>query len=70
MRRDLHGVAVQPSADGSGLVPVDGFLENAMAPRPSFNDKSERGTFLAVHTTHELARKYELFRMEKIALKR
>lgn len=46
MRRDLHGIAVQPSADGSGLVPVDGFLENAMAPRPSFNDKSERGTFL------------------------
>lgn len=27
---------MQPSADG--LVPMTGFLENAMAPRPSFND--------------------------------
>ena len=33
-------ICMQPSVDG--LVPVDGFLENAMAPRPSFNDMSER----------------------------
>ncbi|KAB5563272.1 asparaginase-domain-containing protein [Coniochaeta sp. 2T2.1] len=29
-------ICMQPSVDG--LVPVNGFLENAMAPRPSFND--------------------------------
>ncbi|OIW29596.1 asparaginase-domain-containing protein [Coniochaeta ligniaria NRRL 30616] len=29
-------ICMQPSVDG--LVPVTGFLENAMAPRPSFND--------------------------------
>ncbi|KAH8909017.1 asparaginase-domain-containing protein [Coniochaeta sp. PMI_546] len=29
-------ICMQPSADG--LVPMTGFLENAMAPRPSFND--------------------------------
>lgn len=29
---------MQPSA--AGLVPMTGFLENAMAPRPSFNDAS------------------------------
>ena len=34
-------ICMQPSA--AGLVPVQGFLENAMAPRPSFNDRSERG---------------------------
>lgn len=34
-------ICMQPSA--AGLVPVKGFLENAMAPRPSFNDRSERG---------------------------
>ncbi|KAI1391354.1 asparaginase-domain-containing protein [Hypoxylon trugodes] len=33
-------ICMQPSA--SGLVPVDGFLDNAMAPRPSFNDMSEK----------------------------
>ncbi|KAK4138655.1 asparaginase-domain-containing protein [Trichocladium antarcticum] len=31
-------ICMQPSADG--LVPMTGFLENAMAPRPSFNDHS------------------------------
>lgn len=34
-------ICMQPSA--GGLVPVDGFLEHAMAPRPSFNDMTERG---------------------------
>ncbi|KAH7033382.1 asparaginase-domain-containing protein [Microdochium trichocladiopsis] len=33
-------ICMQPSA--SGLVPVEGFLEAAMATRPSFNDQSER----------------------------
>ncbi|XXH00453.1 hypothetical protein Hte_006798 [Hypoxylon texense] len=33
-------ICMQPSA--GGLVPVDGFLEHAMAPRPSFNDMTER----------------------------
>ncbi|KAI1639743.1 asparaginase [Biscogniauxia mediterranea] len=33
-------ICMQPSA--SGLVPVEGFLDNAMAPRPSFNDMSAR----------------------------
>ncbi|ETS80301.1 hypothetical protein PFICI_07830 [Pestalotiopsis fici W106-1] len=41
-------ICMQPSEDGSGLVPVDGFLENAMAPRPSFNDKSERVKLSAI----------------------
>ncbi|KXX72959.1 60 kDa lysophospholipase [Madurella mycetomatis] len=31
-------ICMQPSVDG--LVPMTGFLENAMAPRPSFNDGS------------------------------
>lgn len=31
-------ICMQPSADG--LVPMTGFLKNAMAPRPSFNDAS------------------------------
>ncbi|EJT74083.1 L-asparaginase [Gaeumannomyces tritici R3-111a-1] len=31
-------ICMQPSEDG--LVPVNGFLEHAMAPRPSFNDLS------------------------------
>lgn len=34
-------ICMQPSA--GGLVPVDGFLKNAMAPRPSFNDMSDNG---------------------------
>lgn len=34
-------ICMQPST--GGLVPVDGFLKNAMAPRPSFNDMSESG---------------------------
>ncbi|KAL2177892.1 asparaginase-domain-containing protein [Thermothelomyces heterothallicus CBS 202.75] len=32
-------ICMQPSADG--LVPMTGFLEKAMAPRPSFNDNSD-----------------------------
>ncbi|OTA67713.1 asparaginase [Hypoxylon sp. EC38] len=39
-------ICMQPSANG--LVPVDGFLNNAMAPRPSFNDFSERVPLNAV----------------------
>ncbi|KAI1079314.1 asparaginase-domain-containing protein [Whalleya microplaca] len=39
-------ICMQPS-DG-GLVPVKGFLETAMAPRPSFNDMSERIPLTAV----------------------
>ncbi|KAI0964978.1 L-asparaginase [Xylaria arbuscula] len=39
-------ICMQPSA--GGLVPVDGFLKNAMAPRPSFNDMSENVTLTAV----------------------
>jgi 60kDa lysophospholipase len=31
-------ICMQPSPDG--LVPMTGFLDNAMAHRPSFNDKS------------------------------
>lgn len=31
-------ICMQPSADG--MVPMTGFLEHAMAPRPSFNDNS------------------------------
>lgn len=34
-------ICMQPSSDG--LVPMAGFLENAMAPRPSFNDASDPG---------------------------
>jgi len=35
---------MQPSPDG--LAPMDGFLEKAMAPRPSFNDMSSpQGAF-------------------------
>ncbi|KAH9909873.1 asparaginase-domain-containing protein [Xylariomycetidae sp. FL2044] len=39
-------ICMQPSE--AGLVPVDGFLENAMAPRPTFNDNSERTPLTAV----------------------
>ncbi|KAI1365951.1 L-asparaginase [Xylaria arbuscula] len=39
-------ICMRPSA--GGLVPVDGFLKNAMAPRPSFNDLSESVTLSAV----------------------
>lgn len=35
-------ICMQPSA--GGLVPVDGFIDSAMAPRPSFNDMTERST--------------------------
>jgi hypothetical protein len=31
-------ICMQPSVDG--LIPMTGFLESAMAPRPSFNDSS------------------------------
>lgn len=31
-------ICMQPSVDG--LVPMTGFLEHALAPRPSFNDNS------------------------------
>jgi L-asparaginase/Glu-tRNA(Gln) amidotransferase subunit D len=37
-------ICMQPTPDG--LQPIGGFLESAMAPRPSFNDMSPtRGTF-------------------------
>ncbi|KAI0169509.1 asparaginase-domain-containing protein [Hypoxylon sp. FL1284] len=39
-------ICMQPSS--SGLVPVDGFLEHAMAPRPSFNDMTKRVPLSAV----------------------
>ncbi|RYP66110.1 hypothetical protein DL770_008880 [Monosporascus sp. CRB-9-2] len=39
-------ICMQPSA--KGLVPVEGFLENAMATRPSFNDMSERVPLSAI----------------------
>ncbi|KAI1505860.1 asparaginase [Biscogniauxia marginata] len=39
-------ICMQPSA--SGLAPVKGFLDNAMSPRPSFNDMSERVLLNAV----------------------
>ncbi|KAI1849397.1 hypothetical protein JX265_008551 [Neoarthrinium moseri] len=41
-------ICMQPLPDGSGLAPVDGFLENAMAPRPSFNDRSEKVKLSAI----------------------
>jgi len=34
-------ICMKPSPDG--LVPMDGFLEHAMAPRPSLNDVSPPG---------------------------
>lgn len=33
-------ICMRPSPDG--LQPIGGFLENAMAPRPCFNDKSSQ----------------------------
>ncbi|KAI0021878.1 asparaginase [Xylariomycetidae sp. FL0641] len=39
-------ICMQPSE--AGLVPVEGFLQGAMAPRPSFNDASEKVTLTAV----------------------
>ncbi|KAI2609275.1 asparaginase-domain-containing protein [Hypoxylon sp. NC1633] len=39
-------ICMQPSS--GGLVPVDGFIENAMALRPSFNDMSGRVPLSAV----------------------
>jgi hypothetical protein len=36
---------MRSSPEGLGLVPARGFLEQAMAPRPSFNDGSNLGRF-------------------------
>jgi len=44
---------MQPSA--SGLVPVEGFLETAMASRPSFNDQSERVPLSAVQDGNKVS---------------
>ncbi|CAG8952897.1 hypothetical protein HYFRA_00007611, partial [Hymenoscyphus fraxineus] len=33
-------ICMKPSPDGEGLIPVRGFLNRGMAPRPSFNDGS------------------------------
>ncbi|KAJ1329618.1 lysophospholipase-like protein [Microdochium nivale] len=46
-------ICMQPSA--GGLVPVEGFLETAMASRPSFNDKSERVPLNAVKDGQKIA---------------
>ncbi|KXJ93248.1 asparaginase-domain-containing protein [Microdochium bolleyi] len=46
-------ICMQPSA--SGLVPVEGFLETAMASRPSFNDQSERVPLTAVKDGQKIA---------------
>ena len=44
-------ICMQPSADG--LVPMTGFLENAMAPRPSFNDTTApKGRFNIYRCNH------------------
>lgn len=42
-------ICMQPSADG--LVPMTGFLKNAMAPRPSFNDPTAPNGNLLVKFT-------------------
>lgn len=39
-------ICMQQTPDG--LQPTDGFLENAMAPRPSFNDASPRGIYIPI----------------------
>lgn len=36
-------ICMKPSPEGAGLVPVRGFLNQGMAPRPSFNDGSMPG---------------------------
>ncbi|KAK4680257.1 hypothetical protein QC764_211500 [Podospora pseudoanserina] len=41
-------ICMQPSADG--LVPMSGFLELAMAPRPSFNDSTAPSTNITAYT--------------------
>ncbi|KAK4204237.1 putative L-asparaginase [Triangularia verruculosa] len=41
-------ICMQPSDDG--LVPMSGFLELAMAPRPSFNDSTAPSTNLTAYT--------------------
>lgn len=45
-------ICMQPSVDG--LIPMTGFLKNAMAPRPSFNDNSKPGR--STEFSHELPR--------------
>jgi hypothetical protein len=39
---------MRSSPEGLGLVPARGFLEQAMAPRPSFNDGTRPGGFLNI----------------------
>ncbi|KAI1326873.1 L-asparaginase [Xylariaceae sp. FL0255] len=46
-------ICMKPS-DG-GLVPVDGFLQGAMAPRPSFNDLSKPVSLSAVENGKEVS---------------
>jgi hypothetical protein len=41
-------ICMRSSPDGLGLVPAKGFLEQAMAPRPSFNDGTKPGGFLNI----------------------
>ncbi len=43
-------ICMQPSEDG--LVPMNGFLEHAMAPRPSFNDHSGPSGIYRAHRPH------------------
>ncbi len=38
---------MKESVEGNGLVPARGFLEEGMAPIPSFNDSSHPGTCVA-----------------------
>lgn len=44
-------ICMQPTADG--LKPIGGFLKNAMAPRPSFNDKSSPSGRFSMTAPHE-----------------
>ncbi|TPX10931.1 uncharacterized protein E0L32_008137 [Thyridium curvatum] len=44
-------ICMQPSADG--LIPMTGFLKNAMAPRPSFNDSSSPPVELVAYKNGE-----------------
>ncbi len=41
-------ICMRSSPEGLGLVPARGFLEQAMAPRPSFNDGTRPGRHLNV----------------------
>jgi lysophospholipase len=40
----MTGGTICMKSSPEGLVPATGFLEQAMAPRPSFNDGSNPGT--------------------------